>query len=222
MTPGLTNSWTAPRQPLSLHLVEEISHRVVNEYVEAISILSLAASRGHATSAPALALAAERLHAQAEAHRALLVPFVDGVMDLGVYVEKLCASLSRASLGERGIHLSVTTDEIWLDAACCWRVGLIVSELIRNAVRHGLGGRKGAIAIAMSQKGGRVQCLVSDDGCAASNPPEGRGRRLVRALAAELGGSVDWWFTRSGSFVGLEFPTAPSDSSHPQPVSELI
>ena len=42
-------------QPLALHLVEEISHRVVNEYTEAIAILSLAASRGHAPADLALA-----------------------------------------------------------------------------------------------------------------------------------------------------------------------
>lgn len=205
MSLGLTASAPAPSQPLALHLVEEISHRVVNEYVEAISILSLA-SREQITAAPALALAASRLRAHAEAHRALLAPIADGPIDLGLYVGKLCASLSQASLGERGIGLTVTTDEIWLDAARCWRVGLIVSELIRNAARHGLAGRRGTIAVTLAERAGCVRCMVSDNGQAVSNPPEGRGRRLVRALAADLGGSVDWWFTTFGSFVGLEFP----------------
>jgi two-component sensor histidine kinase len=57
-------------QPLALHLVEEISHRVVNEYTEAIAILALAASRGHAPADLALARAANRLRAHADSHRA--------------------------------------------------------------------------------------------------------------------------------------------------------
>ena len=61
-------------QPLALHLVEEISHRVVNEYAEAIAILALAASRGSTTAQSALTQAAERLRAHADSHRALLAP----------------------------------------------------------------------------------------------------------------------------------------------------
>jgi two-component sensor histidine kinase len=222
MPTGFANSSFPPTQPLALHLVEEISHRVVNEYGEAIAMLSLAASRGEATAAPTLALAAERLRAMAEAHRSLLVPVVEDVIDLGRHVGTLCSSLSRATLGERGIRLTVTTDEIPLDAARCWRVGLIVSELVRNAVRHGLRGRQGSIHVALNQNGGRVWCAVCDDGCAASDPPEGRGRRLIRALTTELGGSVEWKFTQLGSIAGVQFPLRPSELPLQDPVGELI
>lgn len=207
MPTGFADTPSQGHQPLALHLVEEISHRVMNEYGEAIAILSLA-SRAEATAAPALTLAAERLRAMAEAHRSLLVPSAAEVMDLGSHLERLCACLSRASLGERGIRLTVATDEVRLDAARCWRVGLIVSELVRNAVRHGLKGGQGSVRVALNRQEGRIWCVVCDDGCAPPDPPEGRGRRLIRALAAELAGSVDWKFTQSGSVVGLVFPLA--------------
>ncbi len=210
MSPGFADARAPTTQPLALHLVEEINHRVVNDYAEAIAILSRAAARGPGAAGLALTQAADRLRAQAEAHRALMTPFFDGPMDLGLYVGRLCASLSEASLGERGIRLTLETDEIWLDAAQCWRVGLIVSELIRNAVRHGLSGRAGSIGVSLTERGDRVRCIVSDNGCATPDPPEGRGRRLVRTLVTELEGVVDWWFTASGSFAGLEFPIAPA------------
>jgi two-component sensor histidine kinase len=215
MSPDFANP-SAATPPLALHLVEEISHRVINEYTEAIAILSLAASRGRGTADPALALAAERLAAMAEAHRSLLVPVDDEAMDLGLHLGKLCASLSRASLGERGIRLTVVTDEIWIDAPRCWRVGLIVSELVRNAVRHGLKGRRGSIRVALNARNGRAWCVVCDDGYAPPNPPEGRGRRLIRALATELAGTVEWKFTQAGSVVGLQFPVATSLLSYPE------
>lgn len=202
-------------EPLALHLVEEISHRVINEYAEAIAILTMAASRGRETADQALAHAAERLSAMADAHRSLLVPVAYEAMDLGLHVGNLCASLSRASLGERGIRLSVMTDEIWIDAARCWRVGLIVSELVRNAVRHGLRGRRGSIRVALNARSGRVWCVVCDDGCAALDPPEGRGRRLIRALTNDLKGSIDWKFTQSGSIAEMQFPLAPASAPLP-------
>jgi two-component sensor histidine kinase len=206
MSLHLSNSSTGSAQPLALHLVEEISHRVINEYAEAVAILSLAASCRHAPAGSALSQAADRLRAHADSHRALLAPLADGPVELSCYIGRLCASLSRASLEERGIHLSLSTDEIWVDSARCWRVGLIVAELIRNAVRHGLQGRPGAIGVDVRSKGARIRCIVSDDGGATTNPPAGRGRRLVRALAMELHGSANWWFTRFGTIAELDFP----------------
>lgn len=213
---------TPDQPPLALHLVEEISHRVINEYGEAIAILSIAASRASEMAGPALALAAERLRAMAEAHRSLLVPVADEEMDLGLHVGELCACMSRASLGERGIRLTVASDEIPLNAARCWRVGLIVSELVRNAVRHGLKGRQGSIRVALNRSGGRIWCVVCDDGSASADPPEGRGRRLIRALTAELAGSVDWKFTQSGSVVGLQFPLATPRLARAHPIGDAI
>lgn len=206
MLTGCANPSPASCQPLASHLFEEISHRVINEYSEAIAILSLAASRGEVTAAPALRRAADRLHAMAEAHRSLLVPIAEEDIDLGHHVGKLCSSLSRAYLSERGIQLTVATDEIPLDAARCWRVGLIVSELVRNAARRGLKDRQGSIRVTLNRSGSSVWCVVCDDGFAASDPPEGHEWRLIRALTAELGGSVQWKFTPCGSVAGVRFP----------------
>jgi len=218
MLTELSKPSAASGQPLALHLVEEISHRVINEYAEAIAILTLAASRRPATADSALTQAAERLRAHAEAHRALLAPRADGPIDLGHHIGKLCGSLSGASLEERGIDLRLSAEEIWIDSARGWRVGLIVAELIRNAVRHGLQGRPGVIGVDVRKKGFRIRCVVTDDGRAAANPAEGRGRRLVRALAAELQGSVNWRFTNSGSIADVEFPIVqPTGSQHPAP-----
>lgn len=91
MLTGRANPSSASCQPLAWHLVEEISHRVINEYGEAIAILSLASSSGEATLA--LRRAADRLRAMAEAHQSLLVPITEGYIDLGDHVGKLCHSL---------------------------------------------------------------------------------------------------------------------------------
>ena len=194
-----------PMQPL--HLIDEISHRVVNEYTEAICALGLAATASRDIRVQlALTSAASRLRAQVEAHRALQAPIVEGPMDLGDYVGQLCACLAKAPLAENGLRLTVDADEVWLDAGQCWRVGLIVAELVRNAARHGLSGAAGVIWVVVEDAGDVIGCTVCDDGGGASAGRTGRGRRLVQALAEELGGSVVWTFAATGCCVRLEFP----------------
>ncbi len=194
-----------------LHLIDEISHRVVNEYTEAICALGQAATAAHDTRAKfVLTSAANRLRAQVEAHRALQAPFVDGPMDLGDYIGRLCACLSRAPLAENGVWLRVTADEVWLDADRCWRVGLIIAELVRNAARHGLRGGAGAIWVVVEDAAGQVRCSVCDDGGGSPGVHAGRGRRLVQALAVDLGGSVAWSSAPNGCRAILEFDRPPA------------
>ena len=190
-----------------LHLIEEITHRVVNEYTEAICALALAAASSPNVQAQlTLTSAATRLHAHVEAHRALQAPFAEGPLNLAEYVTRLCERLTKAPLAENGVRLTVSTDEIWLDADRSWRVGLIVAELIRNAVRHGLCGKPGSIWVELAEANDRITCSVCNDGGGVPTERVGRGRRLVQALAGELGGMVDWTFAPGGCLARLEFP----------------
>jgi len=210
---SLLDSLTAePRQrlPQPSYLVEEISHRVMNEYSAAIGDLSLAAGRSASDQTRAtLNRVAERLRAHAEAHCALLAPAPDeGPIDLADYLGRICASMTKALLADREIRLLAEMDEVWLDAGRCWRIGLIVAELIRNAVRHGLAGRSGCVRVALKRATDGVSCMVSDNGAAATEFRRGRGRRLIEMLADELGGTVSWRFTPAGCIAELAFPDA--------------
>ena len=191
---------------LPFHLVEEINHRVVNEYAEAICSLSLAARSVVANDTrSALNRAADRLRAYAEIHRALMPP-ADGRVDLADYTDRLCSAISRASLAPRQIHLTVHAEEIWLSSARAWRIGLAIAELVRNAARHGLAGQSGAIAVSLAERDGEILCGVGDNGSSAAECQPGRGVGLVRALAAELGGSADWRFAADGCLARLHVP----------------
>jgi two-component sensor histidine kinase len=197
----------AATPPIALHLVEEFSHRVINEYTEAILSLSAAAHRSANPSVrETLEAAARRLVAYAAAHRALLPPAAAGRLNLADYVGDLCATLTRAAPAEIRVRVTLETDDVWLDADRCWRIGLILAELMRNAMRHGLRGGPGEVAIRVVDQPDHVVCLVSDDGCAPENPTPGRGQRLMRSLASELGGDIDWRFTPLGSLARLQAP----------------
>jgi two-component sensor histidine kinase len=197
-------------QLYSLDLVEEFSHRVFNEYTEAISMLSLAASRADSDSAKVtLAMAADRLRDHAASHRTLLPPTFEGAANLADYIGQICRAFTKATLADRGIRLILRTDDVVLPADRCWRVGLVVAELIRNAARHGLGGGGGLILVRFTQHLGEVTCLVCDTGRAsAKKTSSGRGQKLIRSLVADLDGAVEWSFTPQGGIARMQFPVA--------------
>jgi two-component sensor histidine kinase len=188
-------------------LVEEITHRVANDYTTAIGSISRAASRcSNADARTALAGAARILLGHADIHRALQPPLSPGPTDLSVYLRALCGAIARAHLADRNIHLTLVEEAIEIGAEQCWRVGMIVSELITNAARHGFRQRGGSIIVELSTPDDAVQCVVTDDG-RSFNPKPGRGTRITSALARELGGRIDWHFAPSGTTALLHFPS---------------
>jgi two-component sensor histidine kinase len=121
-----------------LLLVEEITHRVINEYAVAITWINLAAETIVAPDAQAILRRTEsRLRALVNAHRALQAPAIGLDLDLGNYLERLCAALAAASLRPARVQLFLHEESIILTPHRCWRVGLIIAELVTNSMRHG-------------------------------------------------------------------------------------
>jgi two-component sensor histidine kinase len=207
-----------------LDLVEEMNHRVSNEYAEAISSLSLAAAQASSAFArDAIRLAADRLRLHAATHRALLPPPDDALVNLADYVGGFCASLVKSSLAADGVRFAVEAEEVWLGADRAWRVALILAELVRNAARDDLAGGPGVIMLRISQEPGQVTCLVCDNGRAPNNREPVRGLRLVRSLAAEVGGAVQWWFAPGGCLARLQVPETglPPHDSCAAPIADV-
>jgi two-component sensor histidine kinase len=196
----------APDFP-ALHLIDEINHRVLNEYSETILALSNVAERATGSAQDAIYWAVSRLLSHAQAHRALQPPAAVGLVNLADHLGGVCEALSNAALTDNGVHVTLDADDVWLDASQCWRVGLIVAELVRNAARHGLAGEPGEIEVRLVERAGAINCFVCDSGGGATAGKPGRGLRLMRSIAAELGGSLDGRFTLMGSVVCLRLPS---------------
>jgi two-component sensor histidine kinase len=105
--------------------------------------------------------------------------------------------------------LILDTIDVVLPSERCWRIDLIVAELIRNAARHGLHGRDGRISVHVAELSGLLTCLVRDTGQPPADLKPGRGLRIIRSLVANSGGSVDWSFTLNGNFALLQLGLCP-------------
>jgi two-component sensor histidine kinase len=195
-----------------LMLVGEISHRVLNEYTHVIATLAIArAETTDLTARSALAAAEHRLLAHAAVHRALRPPPAGQPYDLGTYLAGVCGALACASLRDRGVRLTLVPGDVSLAAERCWRVALIVTELVNNAVRHAFRGGGGWVLVEVGVDGQAICCRVSDDGRAASvEPLPGLGRNIAESLAQALGGAIQWRFEPTGTSAVLRIPADPT------------
>lgn len=204
--------------------VDEITHRTMNDYAFMLARVDRV-RRGVSDQAAASALddIRARLTAGVRAYRVLRPPREDSACRLDEDLEGICAALSDSAPGEQKIGLTLFCEELLLSADLRWRVSLIVSELITNAMKHAFVGRDiGEVAIDVRVVGGDLRIVVSDDGRGAPRSKCGRGTGIVNALVEDLGGAVWRDHAPAGSVVVVMCPLAHEgrrDRSKPTPMS---
>ena len=197
-------------------LLRELNHRISNEFTSAINFVSVAAVRtDNAEVKSALNHVVELLHQYADVHRALKMPDRNAVVDAAEYLRTLCHSISRSKLDRMGIRLVLAADTVWLHSERCWKLGMIVYELVTNVARHACFQAGDAeVQVELSRTGAFARCVVSDNGSAAGGGVRpGRGLKIISDLAESLGGEVGHSFGVNGvsftlavPFVGREQP----------------
>jgi two-component sensor histidine kinase len=89
-------------------------------------------------------------------------------------------------------------------------IGLIVNELVTNAVKYGFPGEAtGTVTVTLKRLPGELRLTVADDGQGLDprRPDSGLGGRLVDRLAQQLGGQVERKSDSRGTAVQLIFPS---------------
>lgn len=190
-------------------LLDELTHRVGNELSSAIGIVTAAAARSSATEVKvALGRVRERLESWARVQLVLRMPDYDTLIDASTYLRQLCHALVCSQLDCQNIELSVRAVPLQLHAVQCWRMGLIVAELVTNSARHAFTGNGGIISVELTNGAIGVECCVEDNGSAVGDVRPGRGLRIVAALTEKLGGTLDQRFGPRGTRSMLTFPLA--------------
>ena len=188
-------------------LLRELHHRVNNEFAAAISVVSLVAARSSNDEVKAaLARVAGLLHHYSDVHRALQRPEHGTLIDAATYLRKLCLSISRSKLDNRKIKLVLTAQPLWQQADRCWRLGMIVNELITNAARHAFADGGGEIRVELLRAGTSVKCSVLDNGSAEAKVYPKRGLKIIDELTKGVDGRFNQKFEPRGSTSILIFP----------------
>jgi two-component sensor histidine kinase len=202
----ITDRRTAERQMTDLlqqkeTLLQEMQHRVANSLQIIASILMLKArtvesaeTRQHLRDAHdrVISVATVQQQLQASAH--------GGAIELGPYLSRLCDALAASMIGDsRAIVLKVEADPGTGVSAEAVSIGLITTELVINALKHGFpsgGDGSGEIFVKYEVDETNWRLSVSDNGVGLQQDGgrrghAGLGTTIVEALAHQLNASVE-------------------------------
>jgi two-component sensor histidine kinase len=188
-------------------LLQEMAHRINNELTSTIGIIACAAEQSSNCEVKvALAKVTEHIYDHARVYRALQMPTANRLIDAAAYLRELCQSISRAKLRHNGIELVLVEHPLELSSSQCWRLGLIVSELITNASRHAFAVGGGTIRVELTKREANVECRVADDGSGPENIRPGQGLGIIQQLARGLNGKISQRFGAKGAAAIVSFP----------------
>src|SRR6185436_345353 len=130
--------------------------------------------------------------------------------------EDLCNDLRVSAFSGKPIALDLSIESHDLDHQRAVAIGLIINELITNALKYAFPKeRSGKISVSFEKHGGEFRFRVSDDGVgrATHEPKKGAGHGLdiVRTLAAQLGGRLEQKKTDVGATFEVVFPENRSE-----------
>ncbi|ABD87842.1 sensor histidine kinase [Rhodopseudomonas palustris] len=195
-------------------LTREMSHRVKNSLTSVVGLLRVQ-SRGAVSQdvKDALDDASSRVATIAQVHDHLWRGNKIGFVELTDFLAELCRNL-QANAG--GHTLRCQADPMLILADHAIPLGLMINELVTNAVKYAYPGRRGGIEVSAREIDGHLQLAVADQGVGLppdfdiEQPRASLGFKVIKGLVRQLNGQLK---VESGAGGGarfvLELPILP-------------
>ncbi|WP_375461544.1 sensor histidine kinase [uncultured Enterovirga sp.] len=178
-------------------LIREVNHRVGNSLQIIAALLHLQSSAATSEEVKvALAGANRRVMAVAQVHRRLYTSDDVQSVALDQYLTALVSDLRGSAEDGVATQLSLEAEPVEVDPDKAVAVGVVVTELVLNAVKYAYPDGNGPIRVKLTAaNGSRVMLSVEDDGVGRGPVNQDRatgglGRMIVKAMATKL--SADW------------------------------
>lgn len=194
--------------------LRELQHRVKNN-LQMITALIRVEAKG--VSDRSLGEGFDRLAGRVEAlgllYRALGEPGREDAVDLGIYLSEIASAVMRAHATE-GVRLETQIDTWPVSIDVAMPAGLVVNELMTNALKHAFAGREGgAIRLQCTNLPSGCRVVVSDDGVGLPSgvtwPKAGKlSALIVRSLQQNADAQIE---TRSAPGEGFRVTILFSD-----------
>lgn len=188
-------------------LLHEVDHRVKNNLTMIGSILRLQLREiKDENIAGKLRSMMERIDALAVVHRKLYQSDDVTKFDIGAFAATLATDLVHAS-GRKDIHLRTDIRKADVPAGYAAALGLVINEILANAIGHGMRASEGIIDISARTVDDDVIVSICDDGPGfqwSDRGIDGLGRRIVERLARQSSAQVQWETLSPGTRVSLK------------------
>jgi PAS domain S-box-containing protein len=177
-------------------LLVEVNHRAKNSLAIAASLLGIQGRRQPDPAVRALfEEAQDRLTAMARVHDLLSKSESSQRVDLATYVTDLCEALRPITENDNRIRLERSTEDgILMEADTAFSLGIVLTELITNAVKYAFPPPRSGTILTQARRSepGRVELVIRDDGVGMSSLREGSlGYGLIRSLVQQISGELD-------------------------------
>jgi two-component sensor histidine kinase len=178
-------------------LLKEIHHRVKNNLQMIVGLLDLqqSSTTDHDVSL-VLNDAGSRVRSIALIHQSLYKGDTDMVsIGFNKYIAELCDSLVYSYNMSDTLDVELDIDEINLPFNRAVILGLLITELVTNVLKHAFVDRsKGSLTISIKKNNNEVRLIVSDDGVGISDDFNQKsssfGLDLINSFVKDLGGQV--------------------------------
>jgi two-component sensor histidine kinase len=196
-------------------LVKEIHHRVKNNLQTIMSLLELPADSICMDPLSAIQASQNRIFATSLLHQKLYQGNNMSSVNMGVYIPELIHYLREVFQTGRQIELKTRIEPIDLDISQAVPIGIIINEVVTNAIKHAFPSRpeKASIRIFLRMIDENMALLkITDNGIGV--PPEfverkpGLGLRLVSELTKDIDGVVEM-VSNPGTTVSIRFTPRP-------------
>lgn len=176
-------------------LLRDTNHRIGNSLATVSSLLALQMMRSDSEEVKAaLEAARDRVHAIASGHRRLRLGDDLESTRADDFLDAVVEDFRETHAGTGAVKVISHFAPAVINARDATSIGIIVGELLTNALKHGFAnGRAGTISVA-TEVGGDAgfQLSVEDDGHGFASPPaqggSGLGSIIVKQLASPFGG----------------------------------
>ncbi|MDZ4791927.1 MAG: response regulator [Hyphomicrobiales bacterium] len=196
-------------------LLKEMNHRVGNSLQLIASLLHLQTRATEKEEIKdALSEAHRRVMAVAQVHLRLYTSDNVQSISLGDYLRSLVHDIHGASGDEHAdIAVSLHADEVSIEPDKAVAIGIVVTELVLNAIKHAYPDRKGPVRIELRNGADdKTELSVSDDGVGVDSPrassaasSSGLGKTIVKAMAQKLSSEVIYNRAGGGTRATLLF-----------------
>jgi PAS domain S-box-containing protein len=192
-------------------ILKEVHHRVKNNMSTIYSFLCLqAATLNDPSAISALEDAANRVQSMLLLYDTLYRHSDFMTVSLSLYVPPLVDEIASTFPNSASVRITMDIADISLDIKKAQALGIIINELLTNAMKYAFVGKSGGtISVSASLSGGLVRFIVEDDGLGLPEPLNfensgGFGFTLIDGLTKQLAGSLRIERMR-GTKVILEF-----------------
>ncbi|TNC15718.1 GAF domain-containing protein [Methylobacterium terricola] len=194
-----------------VQLTREMSHRVKNSLGVVAGLLRLQARDAQSDEVRhALEDAGARIATVAEVHDHLWRGIHQlGMVDLAEFLRELVAKLQEEAPGHR---LACQADPKVISADQAIPIGLVVTELVTNAVKHAYPQETGPVQVALSVKAEGLRLTVRDDGIGlppgfdVSMRQRSLGLKIIASLIRQLDGRLSTEESGPGAHFVLDIP----------------